>query len=161
EQVERMSEYRHREQIFHDELSAVNAPVYFYQFARQAWQCGLQYLAEANLFEMLDYIYPEPVRDFLRRFGPDEMIIKEQYLDFLKGRGFRQTLLCRQGVKVNRDFDLGRLADFYLESPAQPVSASPDLRPGTIEEFSGPLGARLQTDCPIAKAALLVLGGIT
>jgi methyltransferase-like protein len=160
EQVERMSEYRHREQIFHDELAPVNAPVYFYQFARQAWQHGLQYLAEANFFEMQDHLYPQPLRDLLGQFGPDEVIVKEQYLDFLKGRGFRQTLLCRQGASVNRDLHPSQLEGFYLESPARSVSASPDLRAGVTEEFCGSLGSRLQTDCPLAKAALIGLGEV-
>ena len=161
EQLERMLEYRHSEQVFHDELSTVNAPFYFHEFMTHAEQHGLQYLAEANYFEMQDYLYPTPIRDFLRQIGPDQVVLKEQYLDFLKCRGFRQTLLCRDDLKIDRQPDPQVLKNFYLQSSARPVSASPDLKAGIVEEFRGQLGAKLQTDQPLAKAALLHLGRVS
>jgi SAM-dependent methyltransferase len=161
EELERMSNYRRREQIYHDELEPANTPVYFYQFIGHAAQHGLQYLAEADFFDMQDYLYPSQVRDILGQFSAEHLILKEQYLDFLKCRTFRQTLLCRQGLKIDRSLNPQRLATFYLESVAQPVSRSPELRAKVVEEFRGPKGATLQTDHPLAKAALVRLGEVS
>ncbi len=158
EQLERMLEYRHNTQVFHDELAPINRPVWFHDFMQQADAHGLQYLAEANFFEMQDYLYPPPIRDFLRQFGPDRIVEKEQYLDFFKCRGFRQTLLCRREAVVTRAFDLRQSACLYVESPARYAGSPPDLRAEVVQEFRGPLGARLQTDHPLAKAALWHLG---
>jgi methyltransferase-like protein len=161
EELERMSNYRRREQIYHDELEPANMPVYFYQFIGHAAQHGLQYLAEADFFEMQDHVYPSQVRDILGQFSAEHLILKEQYLDFLKCRTFRQTLLCRQGLRIDRSLNPQRLATFYLESVAQPVSRSPELRAKVVEEFRGPKGATLQTDHPLAKAALLRLSEVS
>jgi methyltransferase-like protein len=158
EQLDLLMGHRHREQIYHDDLAAENTPFYFYQFNALAEQHGLQYLGEADYFEMQDFIYPEPIREALSRFGEEKVVLKEQYLDFLKCRTFRQTLLCREDAPVRRRIDPGLMTKFYFESQARPVSAQPDLQAGVVEEFHGPRGAKLQTDFPPAKAALLALG---
>lgn len=157
EHLDKLSQYRHREHIFHDDLGEINEPFYFYQFAQHAAQHGLQYLAEAELFEMQSYIYPPPIREMLAQFPDEQVVLKEQYLDFLKGRVFRQTLLCRAEVKLDRRLASQRITNLYLTSLANPSSAQPDLRAGVVEEFDGPKGGRLQTDFPLAKAALLEL----
>jgi len=158
EQLEHLTEYRHPESVYHDDLSEVNTPFYFHQFAAQAEAHGLRYLAEADYFEMQDYIYPPPVSEFLGRFGDDQIVLKEQYLDFLKCRVFRQTLLCHHEAPVDRRVDARRLTNFHLASQARPVSPQPELHAGAVEEFRGPRGAKLQTDHSLAKAALLHLG---
>lgn len=158
EQLDLLMGHRHREQIYHDDLAAENTPFYFYQFNALAEQHGLQYLGEADYFEMQDFIYPEPIREALSQFGDEQIVIKEQYLDFLKCRMFRQTLLCPQDAPVQRRINPALMTKFYFESQAQPVSAQPDLRPDVVEEFRGQRGAMLQTDFPLAKAALLALG---
>jgi methyltransferase-like protein len=139
-------------------LAAENTPFYFHQFNALAEQHGLQYLGEANYFEMQDFIYPEPIREALSQFGDEQIVIKEQYLDFLKCRTFRQTLLCHMDAPVQRRIDPALMTKFYFESKAQPISAPPDLRPGVIQEFRGWRGGKAQTDFPLAKAALLELG---
>ena len=84
--------------LFHDDLSPVNDPVYFHEFADHAARHGLQYLAEAA-FVMSSYagIAPE-ARGILAALDP---ITRQQYLDFIKCRRFRQTLLCRDAVVLD------------------------------------------------------------
>ena len=59
-QGERLLE-RSDETLFHDELAEVNEPVYFHEFAAHAARYGLQYLAEADFFEMQTGVLPEPL----------------------------------------------------------------------------------------------------
>ncbi|HEY6401059.1 MAG TPA: class I SAM-dependent methyltransferase [Blastocatellia bacterium] len=157
EQLDLLVGHRHEEQIYHDDLAAENTPFHFHQFIALAERHGLQYLAEADYSEMQDFIYPEPIRETLGQFSDEQIVIKEQYLDFLRCRTFRRTLLCHTEATVQRRIDPALMTKFYFESQAKPVSAQPDLSPGVIEEFHGPRGGKAQTDFPLAKAALLEL----
>ncbi len=158
-EIKRLVSYK-PEQIYHDDFSPFNTSFYFYQFMEHATAHGLQYLAEADFFEMQDFIYPLPIREFLAQFDDEQIVTKEQYMDFLKCRQFRQTLLCRADVQLNRSITPERLTSFYLASPARPGSARPNLSAGAVEEFRGAKKSVLSTDYPLAKAALLYLGEI-
>jgi SAM-dependent methyltransferase len=143
--------------LFHDDLAACNHARYFHEFAAEAGRHGLEYLGEADFFEMQDDIYPEPIPEALRRLAQGDVIRKEQYLDFIKGRPFRQTLLCRAGAVLDRPARPERIMTMYLASAASPASSTPDVRPGVFEEFRGPRGSMLSTDNPQVKTALLRL----
>ena len=146
--------------LYHDDLADTNYAPYFHEFAAHAERHQLAYLGEADFLEMQDDIYPEPVIQGLRRFAGDDVLAKEQYLDFIKGRPFRQTLLCREEVTLDRRSRPQQITGLHLASAARPVSPVPDLRDGVLEGFRGPRGAALQTDDSHAKAALCRLGEI-
>ena len=157
EQLDDMEGWRHRATIYHDDLADINDPFYFHQFVAQAGQFGLQYLSEANFYETQYHTLPAQVREMLDQFGDENILLREQYLDFLKCRTFRQTLLCHQDIKLERTINPQRISEMFISTPAQAVSIAPNLRAGVIEEFTGKKGARLQTDFPLAKAALIQL----
>lgn len=157
EQLDLLLSHRHDEQIFHDDLAAINTPVYFYQFVRHAAQYGLQFLAEADFHETQYHTFTPKVRQMLDQFGDENVLLREQYLDFLKCRMFRQTLLCKQGAAIDRSLQSEQLTSYLISSNAEAVSEQPDLRPEAIEEFASGKVARLSTDFPLAKAALLEL----
>jgi methyltransferase-like protein len=142
--------------VFHDHLAEINEPFYFFEFAESAAQHGLQYLAEADFSSMLISNFPPQVGEFLRRVGHD-IVRLEQYIDFVRNRTFRQTLLVHQSVSVHRQLDGKRLASLYVASPAQATSARPSLTPGTKETFRAPNGAAIATSDAMTKAALLLL----
>lgn len=76
-------------------LSEDNRPIYFRQFAERAAASGLRYVADANHPLMhLDNLSPGKVRRRLLSFGGDRIAV-EQSLDYLRGRLFRQSILCR------------------------------------------------------------------
>lgn len=157
EQFDTLARHRHREQVYHDHLAEHYRPCYFFQFAAHAAQHGLQYLSEATFSDMQDYQFPPSVRELLAQFDDDHIVHREQYLDFLKGRSFRQTLLCRDDLKVQRAIKAEQVKAFYFSSEIETMSAQPDLSPHVVEAFEGPKGARLQIDFPLAKAALVIL----
>ena len=142
--------------LFHDDLAAINYALYFYEFIAQAQRHRLQYLGEADFNEMQDDIFPDSVIDGLQRFAGSNIVLKEQYLDFIKGRRFRQTLLCREEVALDRQIRPEQITRYYIASQARPVLAGD----GTLEEFRGPYGASMKTDYAPARAALLRLGDL-
>jgi SAM-dependent methyltransferase len=128
---------RHFFGLFHDELGPCLTPLYFHEFAARAAAHGLQYLGEADFFEMLDRGASSDVTRFLQDRAADP-IEKEQYLDFLKCRRFRQTLLCHGERQLSRRLDSSRMPGFFVgarrrRSPEQDAAV---------------------TDHPVAKAAL-------
>jgi SAM-dependent methyltransferase len=147
-QGERLLE-RSDETLFHDELAAVNQPVYFHEFVAHAARHGLQYLAEADFFEMQTGVLPEPVTDELLHV--EDPIRREQYLDFIKGRMFRQTLLCREELELDRSPQPLIVEALAVSSPAQPADASD--KAGRVT-FEGPTGSTLTTDHPLVTRAL-------
>ena len=151
-QSERLLE-RSDETLFHDELAAVNEPVYFHGFMSHAARCGLQYLAEADFFEMQTGVLPEALSDELLRI--EDVIRREQYLDFIKGRMFRQTLLCRAELEIDRSPQPLIVEGLAVSSPAQ-AAGFPD-RKGRVT-FEGPTGSTLTTDHPLVIRALERVG---
>ena len=144
--------------LYHDDLETTNYALYFHEFMAHARRHQLQYLAEADFVEMQDDIYPELVTAALRRFAGTDVVAKEQYLDFMKSRLFRETLLCREEAVLDRHFRPERIMELYIASSARPVSGEPGPRSGVLEEFRGPRGSALKTDYPPAKEALRRLG---
>src|SRR5262245_58029332 len=142
--------------VFHDDLAEINRPFYFHEFAALAGQHRLQFLAEADFFDMQESIHPAPVVEALQQFSGN-VVLKEQYLDFLKCRRFRQTLLCHANVPLNRELKPGLVRRYLIAAQVQPKSACPDLSAGAVEGFTGPRGVTLQTDDPLTKAAMLEL----
>jgi len=146
--------------IFHDDLAEINGPVYFHQFVEFAAQHGLQFVCEAEGYTADHSKYPPEVNQQLQEFAAEDVIAKEQYSDFLCGRSFRQTLLCRHEVVLDRSINPEHVRKFYISSPARPVSESPDLKTEAIEEFRGPKESVLATSFPLAKATVQYLGEI-
>lgn len=140
----------------HDSLSEINKPVYFYEFMEQAQKRGLQYLAEADFPSMISSNYSAPVDETLNRLGRN-IVEMEQYMDFLRNRMFRQTLLCSAGARLCRSLGPWTLADFQVAASARPVN-SVELDSGQVETFRGPRDLTVSTSEPLVKAALVCLG---
>jgi SAM-dependent methyltransferase len=132
--------------LYHDELAPHHEAILFTDFVAHARRHGLDFLAEADVFEMQAGGLPAA-------YAAGDVIAREQYLDFFKGRMFRQTLLCHAGVD-RREPSGAVVRGMLAASPARPVGV---LGPGTVE-FRGPRGATITTDHDAVKAALVRLG---
>jgi methyltransferase-like protein len=137
-------------------MEEVNAPVYFYQFTERAERHGLQYLSDANFATVLTSGFPEEVAETLDRIS-DDLIRNEQYMDFVRNRMFRQTLLCREGISLERGLGGEDVRSLLVASEARPDKEPVDLAPGINQSFEAPGGLPVQTDFPLTKAALTVL----
>jgi methyltransferase-like protein len=100
--------------LYHDELAETNEPVYFRDFAAHAGGHGLQYLGEAEPHVMFDPVGP-------LTWLEDNVLEREQYLDFLRARRFRQTLLCRKGVPLRHRPTPEQMQPFLFSSPATEI----------------------------------------
>jgi methyltransferase-like protein/2-polyprenyl-3-methyl-5-hydroxy-6-metoxy-1,4-benzoquinol methylase len=142
--------------VFHDALAEYNTPFYFHQFMEAADRHQLQYLGEADFHDMLDKRFPPEVAQKLNELSGNR-VAREQYLDFLKGRSFRQTLLCHEGVALDLNLRPELAERFFVRALALSKSAEshPDKR--ELETFENVKGAAITTDCPVAKTAFAQL----
>lgn len=107
--------------ISHDEMGD------FYQafrFAEIVAESGLQYMGEASLRRLFS-----PLEGVLAKaldgFEPKNLISREQYLDFLEFRSFRETMFCRKAVHLDREGVRGRIQNLFLASPLKNDGVGP------------------------------------
>lgn len=116
--------------LFHDDLSPVNQPCYFREFAAHAASHGLQYVTEAN---------PEPPASS----ASGDRMEAEQAADFRKGRRFRQSLLCLEGQPVLAEPNPEALRSCHVGGP---LAGNP-LPDGTVL-YRNALGSQFVTSDP-------------
>jgi hypothetical protein len=139
--------------LYHDELAEISEPFSFTQFIQQAGAHGLNYVGEADYFEMFDHSFKDRTREVLNQLGQNR-ILREQYLDFLKCRRFRQTLLCHSEAPLKPEPMAERIPRFFISSSAKCAPGDADLMPGKIVAYQTDKGAGCATDYPPGKAAL-------
>ena len=151
--------FRHEaEDIFHDDLAESYQAFYFHEFAAKLKENGLQFLSEAEIHARSTQTFAPEVREFLDSI--DDVIEREQYLDFLRGRVFRQTLFCHREVALNKQLEPTILDKFQLTSSIRPKSESPEFTTAKAEKFVGNKGLGIEINHPLTKIALFYLGQI-
>lgn len=136
--------------LFHEWLEGDNRPSWFLDFAARASLHGLAPLADARLATMpMGRVKPDV--DDLLSSRVSGRLEKEELLDVLRNRAFRQTLLVRAPAPGREEPDPGALDHLHFTTELAPV---PGAGPGT--SFRGPSGA-LSTDDPRLVAALRAL----
>ena len=144
--------------IFHDDLAESYQAFYFHEFAKQLAENDLQFLSEAEIHARSTQTFAPEVRDFLDSL--DNVIEREQYLDFLRGRVFRQTLFCHKEIDLNHQLEPSILDKFQLTSSIYPKSENPELTTSKAEKFVGIKGLGIEINHPLTKIALHYLGQI-
>lgn len=146
--------------VMHDELEEVNKPVYFHEFIEHAGRHELRFVSELEYFTTRDAGYSPAARDLLAGCAADR-VTREQYIDFLRNRRFRQTLLCRREDTVSPEPQVENIKGLQITAAIRPLSTEIDLAPNRSVSFAGRKGDnRFELDHPLTKAALAYLGRI-
>ncbi len=109
--------------LLHDHLEKVNRPFYFHEFIKDARKNHLEYLADTDLSTMYVPNLPHAVSEHL--LAIDDIIKVEQYMDFIRNRRFRSTLLCHENAPIKRELAPEDMEKFFVSSqlaPQKPVS---------------------------------------
>ncbi len=142
--------------LFHEHLESDNEPVYFHQFIERAQQHRLKFLGESDVSSMVTDNLPLEVTSTLGKIA-NGILQTEQYMDFLKNRAFRQTLLCHDATTLDRRMQPEIVEQLHLASCLQPAAGEVDLQSPTGVDFNHPNGRGLVAEFPLLKAALLYL----
>mgnify|MGYP002780844118 CR=1 FL=1 len=148
--------------LYHEHLEEVNDPVYFHQFAEKAKAHGLKYLGEARVQTMVTGNFGPEIDKTLRMLAPDQTQI-EQYMDFLRNRMFRESLLCLERVTPNWAVQPDCLRVMHIASGAVPVGGdgkplpTVDVTAADNVSYKAPGGMSMATNRPLLKAAMRLL----
>jgi methyltransferase-like protein/SAM-dependent methyltransferase len=139
--------------LFHEHLEECNEPLYFTDFCERLTAAGLRYLGEAELGVMVPSTsFPPDVQAELSQVAPNQ-IEMEQYMDLLRNRSFRQTLIVHDHVSPRYEIRGEHIFGFRVASSIQPPAGDEILTADVPEEFKGRHGLVLTTASPLVKAA--------
>jgi SAM-dependent methyltransferase len=143
--------------IYHEQLEDVNEPLYFHQFAERSASRGLKYLGEARISTMVSGNFGADVQKALEVLAADQ-IQTEQYLDFVRNRTFRETLLVRAEQAPDWGVSPERLYGLHVASGGK-ATKPVDLASDAPAQFQSRSGMVLGTSGRLFKAAMLTLAG--
>jgi SAM-dependent methyltransferase/methyltransferase-like protein len=141
--------------MYHDILSETNEPVYFLDFLDKAAAHGLQFLAESDPHSMSTAHFSESFRTEMDAL-PDRRI-REQYIDFVYCRRFRQTLLCRTGHNLASTLNADALDRLWIAGSLAPDKTSREINETDAVVFHTPRGITVKAIEAIPKAVYLTL----
>jgi SAM-dependent methyltransferase len=127
--------------LFHDDLADCYEPVHFHEFMTHAAKHGLQYLGEASLRDSMALDVAPDVMASVREMAAGDRIVEQQYLDFVRTRQFRRTLLC----KAENTLSEGGCEGCYA------ATSTKELEPGV---FVNAAGEKMRTEHPTAVGYL-------
>lgn len=142
--------------IYHDDLSGFNQAFYFHEFAEMIKEHGMQYVSEADISSSNISGMSEDVVNALNAIGTS-VISREQYIDFIKFRRFRSTLICRGNIEIDRNPEPSIVRNFRFSSPLKP-EAEVDLFDTKPLTFTGERDETAQLNHPLTKTMLAELG---
>jgi SAM-dependent methyltransferase len=124
--------------LVHDDLGDNTVAVWFSDFVAHARDHDLEFVGESELADLEDDRLPPGVEPAVRELAGDDRVAFEQYSDFLLGRKFRQTLLCREDRAVLDAPTPERMTALRWLSSAVPEGGVPSgLLPRAIAVLEG------------------------
>lgn len=143
--------------LYHEHLEDSNQPFYFHEFVSKARGAELEYLGEAWHHTQIDNLPPD-VQETLQAISSD-LIDLEQFVDVIRSRTFRRTLLCHREARIVQTPEPSVMDRMYLTALAKPESVEPDVRSDASEKFRLDDGTTATTNISLFKAALVELYG--
>ncbi len=143
--------------IFHEHLEQHNDPLWFLDFCGRLDEHGLRYLGDTDFGSMVASMSFAPeVQEMLESIAPN-LLEKEQYMDFVRNRAFRQTLICHASANPNYDVDGKLLNGLYAASPtiARPATGE-GVESGQLE-FALTDGLSITTPSRTTQVTLMKL----
>lgn len=139
--------------IYGEFLVPFNVPCYFRDFVALADRHGLAYLAETEVELSIPDSLGGEVAQLIRAMSSNQLIHAEQYIDFLLGRQFRQTLLVRKdnSLTIKRNLEPERVRHLHFSGP---LAFSPPDSSADKFMFKTPQGRAITTPSLAVRSAL-------
>jgi SAM-dependent methyltransferase len=141
--------------VAHDLMEGSNNPLYFRTFVERARTAGLKYLGEAALEWMVADNYPAGVRDALGKEG--DLFKRDQLLDFLINRTFRESVLCSDRLGPAMGPLPQRLPAMWVSGALKSEAPHVDLESPGRALFVGAGNVRVAIEGSLGKAAVICL----
>lgn len=147
----------HPSYLLHEYLAAENNAFLFSEFLADAERHGLQYVCETDLHTLFDTTLSPPAQAALADI--DDPLQHEQWMDFVRMRAFRKSLLCRADLPLEREIDIDVFTTFFFSASLR-LQGEANLSNTQAAIFLTPDGSELKVSHPLSKAALLYLQAV-
>lgn len=144
----------HPSYLLHEYLAGENNAFLFSDFLADIQRQGLQYVCETDLNTLFDTTLPAPAQAALADI--DDPLQHEQWMDFVRMRTFRKSLLCRADLPLEREIDIDVFKTFFFSANLRP-KGKVQLANNKPATFLYPDNTELNVAHPLTKAALLHL----
>ncbi|MDB2414724.1 methyltransferase regulatory domain-containing protein [Rickettsiales bacterium] len=151
--------------LAHDHLEENNKSFYFYEFMKKADDNNLRYVGDSEIQTMFVGNLPENVTSILSQTSND-VVRTEQYMDFIRNRRFRASIICHKENEVNRTIVPDNINGFYLSTTLilkdeENTGFDKFIKSGNKEEasFINPISGdeAFRTTNPLMIAAMRIL----
>lgn len=142
--------------LYHDDLNPGARAFTISEVLSEAARHGLKFLAEASFPNQFG-TGRGPAQQLLAAIPATDPLEREQSLDLLIARSFRETLLCRDDVDLRREATAASLAPYHLSADVRELEAKEEERRPGVDRFEFAAGARLSIDLESCKTALRAL----
>lgn len=139
--------------VCHDDLGPWATPFMLHEVVAHAERHGLQYVSDAGPLASALINLPETTATWLRQIPIDRGEERDQYLDFVTGRGFRRALLCHNGVPLRRDVEAQFVTACHVAAKFLREAPATDAPPGSAT-FRTPRGSTISTQHRPSQTAL-------
>jgi SAM-dependent methyltransferase/methyltransferase-like protein len=142
--------------LLHDDLEETNQPFYFHEFCALLDAHALTYLADStfpnNMISNLGPSERRLVEEHASSFGE-----VEQYMDFVRNRTFRTSLVVHEAAEFTRALNPRKLASLYATTLMKETETPPEPEMEGSVHFVGPDGKGFVTRDSISTAAIRLL----
>jgi SAM-dependent methyltransferase len=145
--------------LYHDDLDPQARAFALHEVVDDANRHGLQFLAETSFPNHFEAARGAGQK-LLAQIPLGDRLIRQQTLDLLIGRAFRETLLCRADIVLRPGEAMPSLQDYHLAADVRLAQGKGEApRPG-VDRFEFQGGVSVAIDLPLAKAALRRLSAL-
>ncbi len=109
--------------LYHDDLAMPNDAFYFHEFIAHAQTHGLEYVADSDVRMMSGGGLAPDVRKYVMRF---DRLSREQYLDFMRLRRFRQSLLTKAASTSGYNLQPSQVAGMQVAAASTLIQSMVD-----------------------------------
>lgn len=111
--------------LFHDHLENDNTPFYLHNVVNKAAAKDLQYVGDTSVSSMFIGNLPKEASEKLGALN--NIILQEQYMDFLNNRRFRNSLFTRKDVTLNRALKGSLALELSVRALFRSQKENPDI----------------------------------
>jgi SAM-dependent methyltransferase len=142
--------------IAHEFLEETNEAMYFTDFLKEAAKHQLGYLGDAEVATMVTDNLPAQAAETLKSLNLN-LLATEQYMDFVRNRMFRSSLLCHADAALERNMDPQRLTGMEVGALIAVKTPWLDGKPAV---FAAPGGQELTVDNKIGASLFTVIASL-
>lgn len=148
----------HDSYLYHEYLEINNDAFFFTDFIQDCRHHQLRYLCDSELHAMFPSSLGAEVAQHCEQLGEQYqgIVNTEQYLDFVRNRTFRQSLLCHADCPVDYEIDLDKLLEYAVYADLKPPTEVRRDFPAA-QNFSDQKGLIFAVNHALSQAMLALL----